>query len=100
MPDGSFPNLRPVLSHYSKVWTSTENRPIAGNGRESLLKSKLIRPFRSNQHKTDTVIAILEGLRDRGFPTDPAFANLWPKYYPASTLPRELDRWGIGQRSL
>ncbi len=64
MPDGSFPNLRPVLSHYSKVVT-TENRPVAGNGRESLLKSKLIRPFRSNHHETDTVIAFLAGLGDR-----------------------------------
>ena len=84
MPDGSFPNLRPVLSYFNKVGTSTENRTIAGNGRESLLKSKPIRPFRSNQHETDTVIAFLKGLRDRGSLTDPAFANPWPKYHPAS----------------
>ncbi len=60
---------------------------ILGDGRESPLKSELIRPFRANQQETDAVIAFLEGLTDQGFLTDPPFVNPWPQHHPAQGIP-------------
>jgi cytochrome c peroxidase len=88
MHDGSLPNLRAVLRHYRNGGTVINEGPNAGDGRQSPLKSELIRPFRANQQETDAVIAFLEGLTDPTFLSDPAFANPWPENHPAQGLQR------------
>ena len=62
------------------------------DGKESPLKSELIRPFRADQQDTDAVIAFLEGLTDQGFLTDPTFASPWPQNHPAQGISAR-DRW-------
>lgn len=75
MHDGSIPDLRGVLEHYSAGGTLTDSGAFAGDGRTSPLKSGLIRGFRLTEQETEDVLAFFEALTDRDFVENPAFSD-------------------------
>ncbi|HVY29619.1 MAG TPA: di-heme enzyme [Polyangiaceae bacterium] len=75
MHDGSIPDLRGVLAHYSAGGSVTESGPLAGDGRTNPLKSGLIRGFKLSEQETEDVLAFFESLTDDEFVTNPAYSN-------------------------
>ena len=75
MHDGSIPDLRGVLAHYSAGGTVTDAGPLAGDGRKNPFKSGLIRGFQLSEEETEDVLAFFEALTDDEFVTNPAFSD-------------------------
>lgn len=75
MHDGSIPDLRGVLEHYSAGGTVIEDGPLAGDGRLNPLKSGLIRGFKLTEQETEDVLAFFESLTDDDFVSNPAFSD-------------------------
>ena len=75
MHDGSIPDLRGVLAHYSAGGSVTDSGPFAGDGRLNPLKSGLIRGFKLNPEETEDVLAFFESLTDDDFIGNPAFSD-------------------------
>ncbi|MBS7538891.1 methanobactin export MATE transporter MbnM [Ancylobacter lacus] len=77
MHDGSIPDLRGVIAHYSAGGRTITEGPNAGVGSGSPLKSPFLPGFKLTRAETDDLIAFLESLTDRTFLTDPRFSNPW-----------------------
>jgi len=63
MHDGSVPTLEAAVDHY------------ASGGRRSPFRSDRVRGFRMTSREKSDLVAFLESLTDRGFLTNPAFAD-------------------------
>lgn len=79
MHDGSIPDLRGVIAHYSAAGRTITAGPNAGVGSASPLKSPFLPGFRLTEGETDDLIAFLESLTDPAFLIDPRFSDPWQK---------------------
>jgi cytochrome c peroxidase len=75
MHDGSIPDLRGVLAHYSAGGTVTDAGALAGDGRTNPLKSGLIRGFSLSEQETEDVLAFFDALTDDEFVNNPEFSD-------------------------
>jgi len=74
MHDGSVATLEEVIDHYAAGGRLVGEGPLAGDGRQNLNKSALVRPFEISPEERDDLVAFLESLTDEAFVTDPRFA--------------------------
>lgn len=78
MHDGSIRTLAEVLDHYAAGGRSiAQGESLAGDGRKSPLKDRLIIGFALSGSEKLDVIAFLESLTDPAFLNDPRLANPW-----------------------
>jgi cytochrome c peroxidase len=84
MHDGSIATLDEVIRHYAAGGRSITEGPHAGAGHANPHKDALIGGFEISEAEIADLIAFLEGLTDRDFLTDPAFADPWPDGHPAN----------------
>jgi cytochrome c peroxidase len=75
MHDGSIATLDAVIDHYAAGGRTIHAGPDRGRGSASPLRSPLIVGFRISSAERVDLIAFLESLTDRGFVTDPPFAD-------------------------
>ncbi|HEY7772017.1 MAG TPA: MbnH family di-heme enzyme [Marinagarivorans sp.] len=75
MHDGSIATLREVIEHYARGGRLIERGPFAGDGKNSPLKSGLIRGFEASEEEMQAVVSFLESLTDYEFINNPAHAN-------------------------
>jgi cytochrome c peroxidase len=79
MHDGSIETLRDVVRHYAAGGRLLEGAPNAGDGRQSPLKSGLVRGFSATDEEIAAVVAFLEALTDASFVSNPAFSDPSPE---------------------
>jgi cytochrome c peroxidase len=75
MHDGSIATLDAVIDHYAAGGRTIHAGPDRGRGSASPLRSPLIVGFRLTRDERADLVAFLESLTDRGFLTDPRFAD-------------------------
>ena len=75
MHDGSIPNLRRVLDHYSAGGRTIRTGQFAGNGHLSPLKSNLVRGFHLTEREKQDVILFLQSLTDEKFLKNPKLSK-------------------------
>jgi cytochrome c peroxidase len=75
MHDGSVATLEDVVRHYARGGRLIESGPFAGDGRESPLKSGLVRGFEISDDEIADVVAFLESLTDEAFLRNPDLSN-------------------------
>ena len=78
MHDGSIETLPDVIRHYAAGGRLLEDAPHAGDGRQSPLKSGLVRGFSATDDEIAAVVAFLEALTDASFVSNPAFSDPSP----------------------
>jgi cytochrome c peroxidase len=79
MHDGSIATLSEVLDHYAAGGRTIADGPNAGRGFDNPFKSEFLHganPPMTEPERQD-LLAFLESLTDRGFITNPKFANPW-----------------------
>lgn len=84
MHDGSLATLEEVIRFYEAGGRVIEEGPLAGDGRESPLKSGLVAGFDLTDPERSDLIAFLNSLSDEAFLSDPRFAN---PFENAGTVP-------------
>jgi cytochrome c peroxidase len=82
MHDGSIPTLEGVVAHYEAGGRTIADGPDKGVGARSPLKSAFVKGFTLTADDRADLIAFLESLTDRGFLSDPRFADPWPSHAP------------------
>lgn len=75
MHDGSITTLRGVVEHYVAGGRLLTDGPNAGDGRQSPIKSGLVRPFAATQQEIDDVVAFLDSLTDERFIHNPDYSD-------------------------
>jgi cytochrome c peroxidase len=75
MHDGSIATLGEVIDHYARGGRRIAQGPDRGDGAKNPFKSGFVKGFRLSPAEKRDLIAFLESLTDRGFLTDPRFAD-------------------------
>ncbi|MFN0162499.1 MAG: MbnH family di-heme enzyme [Burkholderiales bacterium] len=75
MHDGSVATLSEAIAHYARGGRRIASGPTRGDGAKNPYKSGFVKGFRLTEGEKRDLIAFLESLTDRGFLTDPRFAD-------------------------
>ena len=79
MHDGSFETLEDVVRFYEAGGRNIETGDEAGDGRANPYKSVFVSGFELTDQEREDLIAFLKSLTDKGFLTNPAFADPNPE---------------------
>ena len=78
MHDGSVATLEDVIAHYQRGGRRIDEGPLAGDGRDSLIKERGLGGMALDEDDVRDLVAFLDALTDHDFLVDPRFSNPEP----------------------